>query len=86
MKWKVNLTLLIVTVLLGTVALASGTDLLTGATDDITATVGGTGRKIAYLTEGISALLAYQATKKWIVLGSIGVVACFINVWMGWIA
>ena len=57
-----------------------GTDVLAGTTSDVSATIGGTGRKWIYIIEGVSALIAYRATKNEYVLGSVIAVAIFLNV------
>lgn len=58
----------------------SGMDMLAGTTGDVSATIGGTGRKWIYLIEGVSALMAYRATKNVYVLGSVIAVGIFLNV------
>lgn len=60
-------------------ALAEGKDLLEGSLGDMHATLDGKGRHLLYLIEGISALIAYRATKNIYLLGSVLAVAVFIN-------
>lgn len=59
--------------------LAEGKDLLEGSLGDMSATLNGKGRHLLYLIEGISALIAYRATKNIYLLGSVLAVAVFIN-------
>lgn len=61
------------------------TDLLAGSLGDMKATLGGSGRKVMYLIEGISALIGYRATKNIYILGSILAVALFINVLLAFV-
>jgi hypothetical protein len=58
----------------------AGQDVLDGTLGDVSATIGGAGRKWMYVIEGVSALIAYRSTKNVYVLGSVIAVAIFINV------
>lgn len=57
-----------------------GTDVLAGTTADATMTMGASGKKWLYLIEGVSAIIAYRATKNIYVLGSVVGVALFANI------
>lgn len=75
--WVLVLGLILIS---GHVFAGSGTDILAGTTGDVSATIGGTGRKWIYMIEGVSALIAYRATKNVYLLGSVIAVAIFLNV------
>lgn len=67
---------------LSATAFAEGTDILAGTTDDLTKTLGSTGKTYLYIAEGVLSLAAYIKTKNLLFLTGIVVVATFFNIMM----
>lgn len=59
-------------------ASAEGTNIFAGLTDDVFKTVEGS-KGILYLAEGVSACIAYAATKKMTVFIGVGIVMIYLN-------